>query len=611
MNNSPNPSKISKYTKTEENYFSDCLFDLLDIKASLSKNNLIPKVPMNLFLYSSDLRENNLFLIEKSIELKSSLYDKLEKRGKDKGQEDDCLHESKINFDVLNNNKFGIDFNELQLEYSSNYKVKFSELYFPLQILGQGAFGKVYLVKDKKGNEYVMKELEINEENKLEDVQREGEMMKLLNCRFITRFVDGFPTSEGGYNLVMEYCNGGDLEKVIKDAKNGHKNIPEDQVLKFFIETCLGVGYIHVNNMVHRDLKPANIFLMADKTVKIGDMGLTKKIGIDKAKTFCGTMIYMAPEILMQSPYDQKVDVWALGGILYEMMTNNCAFFDNNFMLLYQKILSAVYDPIETNYSQPLKDIVTSMLVVDAQSRPEIKDILKNDFLIEKSKSLGLINDLAPFIGITVQGKVPLNNEIALMQKYLIEDLGLDPDYFDFDHNNQDGGWAKDVEQISGFPYNPPHGWYGIGLNVHKLYPDACDNMSWIAPGRSSKIGSWPIAYHGLRPGYMPIKDKIVGIIKGGLRAGPNQQQANDDDLIHPGKKCGKGVYHYYNIKSLIYNQNVGPDDRGFMFIFMCRVNPDNIRQPKTNQAMWIINGDKNNTRPYRLLFRRVPVMPK
>ncbi|MCQ2821047.1 MAG: protein kinase [archaeon] len=474
--------------------------------------------------------------------------------------------------------------------------------------LGAGSFGKVYLVTSKTGKQYVMKELEISKDNKLEDVQREGEMMKLLNCPYITKFIDGFPNNEDGYNLVMEYCNGGDLEKVIKDAQTKNQPIPENELVKYFLQMCLGVGYIHTNNMIHRDLKPANIFLMKDKTVKIGDLGLTKKVNQGSmATTFCGTMLYMAPEILMQSPYGQKVDVWAIGTMLYEMMALKHPFQDSNPMLLYQKILSGTVDPIETNYPQPLKDIALNILKTDPKERDEIKDILKNNYLIKKAQELGMAQEMGLYLGVQIKGVSQQNDEITKMQKYLIEDLGLDSSYFDFSQNNQDGGWAKDVETISGFEYNPPHGWYGIGLNIRKLYPNAHDD-TWIKPGRASTIGTWPIAYHGLRPGYMPIKDKICGIIKGGLREGPNQQQANDEDLLHKGRKCGKGVYHYYNIKSLIYNQNVGPDEKGNMFIFMCRVDPTKIRQPTTNNAMWILNGTKDETRPYRLLFRKVHV---
>ena len=74
---------------------------------------------------------------------------------------------------------------------------------------------------------------------------------------------------------------------------------------------------------------------------------------------------------------------------------------------------------------------------------------------------------------------------------------------------------------------------------------------------------------------------------------GPNQDKKEDNDVMNPGNFVGKGIYHYYNINHLILNQNVGAESvngKDFLFIFMCKVNPEKIKQPASNPTMWLLN---------------------
>ena len=137
----------------------------------------------------------------------------------------------------------------------------------------------------------------------------------------------------------MEYCGGGDLRTYIKKLK---QPLPEDQVMFWFKQMVSGINYIHERKILHRDLKPDNIFLTSWFQLKIGDFGLSKCLSrtFDMASTWCGTPVYMAPEVLGGKPYDQKADMWGLGCVLYELATRKRAFGGNSFISAINKEIS-------------------------------------------------------------------------------------------------------------------------------------------------------------------------------------------------------------------------------------------------------------------------------
>lgn len=166
----------------------------------------------------------------------------------------------------------------------------------------------------------------------------------------------------------------------------------------------------------------------------------------------------------------------------------------------------------------------------------------------------------------------------------------MDPNYFNFDDVNESGQWNKDREKIAGFTYFPPQNWMSIALNTDLMYND--QDSSWKTKDSPKE---WAIAYHGIRESKnketdMTIKQKIEGIIKEGLKEGPHQDKKDDNDLRHPGQKVGCGVFHYKKPNDCEKN-NVTSDKNGFMYMFMCRVKPDKIRQPETCPKMWLLNG--------------------
>lgn len=103
-------------------------------------------------------------------------------------------------------------------------------------------------------------------------------MLGSLSSPYIVSYIDSF-ISDTKVNIIMEYCDHGDLESyLLNKAKNSKKGLPENSIWRIFIQICLGVHYLHNKDILHRDLKALNIFLCKDNIVKIGDLGVARKV---------------------------------------------------------------------------------------------------------------------------------------------------------------------------------------------------------------------------------------------------------------------------------------------------------------------------------------------
>ena len=144
--------------------------------------------------------------------------------------------------------------------------------------MGAGSFGVVYMVRRKEDKKmYVMKVVDtrkmshaMKRESALEAI-----IMSKINCQYVCRYYDSFVCKDS-INIIMQYCENGDLGKFLKRQMNRHLN--EGMIWKFFIEMCLGLRYLHSNKILHRDIKTINMFLTKDNKIKIGDLGVAKML---------------------------------------------------------------------------------------------------------------------------------------------------------------------------------------------------------------------------------------------------------------------------------------------------------------------------------------------
>lgn len=253
------------------------------------------------------------------------------------------------------------------------------EKYRQLQVLGKGSFGSAWLVQRIQDNaQFVAKEVKLAtmKPPERESAKHEIEVLRGLSHPNITRYVDHFE-HKGSLYIVMEYANGGDLYNKIKSRRG--VRFSEKEILHYFSQICLALLHLHDKRILHRDLKSQNVFLTADGIVKLGDFGISTVLRstYELKRTVCGTPYYFSPELCLNKPYNNKSDVWALGCILYELTTLTHAFDGNSMKALVQKILKGVYPPIHPSYSSDLAKLVSSMLKIDPQQRPNVQQIIQ------------------------------------------------------------------------------------------------------------------------------------------------------------------------------------------------------------------------------------------
>lgn len=202
-------------------------------------------------------------------------------------------------------------------------------------------------------------------EQEKKDTIKEAKILEVLQHPNIIRFKEVYKTKKGQLCIVMDYADGGDLQKKIKEARDGGmKYLTEDQILSWFTQICLAMKHCHDRKILHRDLKSGNIFLTGNGIVKLGDFGIAKVLSntVEKAVTIVGTPYYLSPEIINNKPYSFKSDLWSLGVLLYEMCALKPPFNGANIHMLAMQIVRGQYSALPTHYSYELRGLVNKML---------------------------------------------------------------------------------------------------------------------------------------------------------------------------------------------------------------------------------------------------------
>jgi serine/threonine protein kinase len=264
--------------------------------------------------------------------------------------------------------------------------------YVKVKKLGQGTYGRVYLCKHAdSGKLYVLKEVDLSMLKPFQQEQAVKEIRFLNSFRHpcIIGYDEYFQVKYKGHTIlyiVMEYADSGDLGHVIKRAQETKKFLPEEQVLDWLVQLCLALKHIHDRKIIHRDLKSENVFLMRDKSVRLGDFGVARDLAstLDNAKTQVGTPYYLSPEICQNNPYNHKTDVWALGAIMYELLALRHPFEAKNLHELVLKIVGEQQPALPRMYSKDLRQIVDRMLLKDTTKRPTIAQLLQEPVIAER-----------------------------------------------------------------------------------------------------------------------------------------------------------------------------------------------------------------------------------
>ena len=245
-----------------------------------------------------------------------------------------------------------------------------------LGLLGVGGFGTVFKVKhiltDKIYAMKVMNKNYIIQKKYLHYVVSEFEIMKsLTGFPFVLDLHYCFQSANYLY-LVIDYCPNGDFTK-LKYINN---------IRLFLAEVILAFEHIHNHNIIYRDLKPENILLDSSGHIRICDFNLAKaNIPKDKrADSFCGSPMYLSPEMLTGKGVDYRCDIYGIGLLMYELVTGAPAFNARNIENLYELIRANHIDFMAYGISGEIKDLLEKILVKNPEERISLEEIKKHPY---------------------------------------------------------------------------------------------------------------------------------------------------------------------------------------------------------------------------------------
>jgi len=245
-----------------------------------------------------------------------------------------------------------------------------------LKTIQKGSFATVQLAKHTPTGEMVA--IKVTDKSQISDsklrgVYKEAHIMKSLSHPHIAKVFQIIDTEDTFY-VVMEHASGGDLFQHL--AQTGR--IQEKEVKEKFRQIVSAVRYCHQKNIVHRDLKPENILLDSKNNIKITDFDLSEEfVPGAQLDTYCGTLEYFPPEFFKGKKFHgPEAEVWSLGVLLYELLTDCCPFGESDWAIVSQRVRRGkCYLP--DYLSTDCKDLISMMLSVDPKQRPSI-DIVNN-----------------------------------------------------------------------------------------------------------------------------------------------------------------------------------------------------------------------------------------
>ncbi|KAG5053764.1 hypothetical protein GLYMA_03G021700v4 [Glycine max] len=272
--------------------------------------------------------------------------------------------------------------------------------------LGKGKFGRVYVAREVKSKFVVA--LKVIFKEQLEkyrihhQLRREMEIQFSLQHQNVLRLYGWFHDSERVY-LILEYAHNGELYKEL--SKKGHFNEKQAATCQGFGGLCnrsatalyilsltKALAYCHEKHVIHRDIKPENLLLDHEGRLKIADFGWSVQ-SRSKRHTMCGTLDYLAPEMVENKAHDYAVDNWTLGILCYEFLYGAPPFEAESQVDTFKRIMKVDLSfPSTPNVSLEAKNLISRLLVKDSSRRLSLQRIMEHPWITKNADPKGVCN---------------------------------------------------------------------------------------------------------------------------------------------------------------------------------------------------------------------------
>lgn len=286
---------------------------------------------------------------------------------------------------------------------------------------------QIFVVQHKESlMKFILKVIDIYQKD---SQLREIEVHMKLNHKYVIKLID-YEFRDNKILMLIEYAKHGDLYGFLPKTDT----LGEAKILKMYYRVLKALEYLHANNFVHRDIKPENILITSNFKPKLADFGTSVNKSII-ANTFCGTYEYMAPEVYLRCKQTDKVDVWAVGILLYELFHQKTPFREDTLQTIKEK-LDARSISFNPDLRQDIKNFIYSALEFNSLERPSITSLLKHSIFdqfrpkqdrkstatTQQKAPYGSMMDLEDFrtssqpkfenTGNTIKLKMPVHTEI-------------------------------------------------------------------------------------------------------------------------------------------------------------------------------------------------------
>lgn len=248
------------------------------------------------------------------------------------------------------------------------------------ECIGRGSFGEVYKGVDlKTGKDVAIKLVDLERaDDEIDIIQREIKVMSQISNPYVVQYYASL-MQDSTLWIVMEYMSAGSLKQLLDDVGP----FPDDAIATVLKALCKGLDYVHKGAKLHRDIKAANILISNQGDVKLADFGVAGQMTmtVRQRNTFVGSPFWMAPEVIQESLYDEKADIWSLGITAIELATGLPPYATAHPYRALMLIPKNDPPRLDDTHSRLIRDFVAACLRKNPKDRPSAEQLLTHPFL--------------------------------------------------------------------------------------------------------------------------------------------------------------------------------------------------------------------------------------